>query len=95
MRYTSRVTYARYMGQGKTFSRGKVYKLKIHEIELNWFEKLMYGVTGRINEILKVKVCRITKNGVGPCINYMVEQFFNNDWKIEKNWYDQSKNRSK
>lgn len=95
MRYNSRVAYARYMGRGRLFSKGKVYKLKIHEVEMNWFEKMIYGVTGRIKGVLKVKVARIRKDGIGPVINYMDEGFFKTDWKEEKKWYSQSKNRAK
>lgn len=95
MQYKSSVVYARYMGQGRIFSKGKVYKLKIHELDINWFESLVYGLTGRINDILKVKVCRIQPKKVGPCINYLDSKFFEDDWKIEPDWYSQSANRKK
>jgi hypothetical protein len=95
MTYKSSVTYARYMGRGKMFSKGKVYKLKIHDLEMNWFEKMIYGITGKYRDLLKVKVSRIRTDGVGPSINYMDEGFFKSDWKIEPNWYDQSQNRKK
>jgi len=83
------------MGRGKMFHKGRVYKLKIHQVELNWFEKMVYGITGRYQEILKVKVCRIHEDGVGPCINYLHQEFYHDDWKMEPNWLEQSKNRAK
>lgn len=95
MQYKSNVVYARYMGRGKLFSKGKVYKLKIHEVEMNWFENLMFGLTGKIKDILKVKLCRIGDKKVGPCINYLDKKFFEDDWKLEPNWYAQSQNRKK
>lgn len=96
MTYTNQQVYARYLAKDeKSLKKGKVYKLAIHERQLNWFEKFIFGVTGTISKYPAVKIARIHRHGAYPALNYESRALFNQDWKIEPNWYDQSKNRSK